>query len=144
MSDLYDDDIVEWSERQADLLRRRAAGDLANDAAIDWPNVAEEIEDVGRSQLDALESLITNILGHMLKCEAWPNARAVSHWQAEIRGWRRQLRRKMRPGWRRRIDVGVLHGDALAMLPPDMDGVPAGPVQQTCPVTLDALLSEQP
>jgi hypothetical protein len=26
MSDLYDADIVTWSERQADLLRRRAAG----------------------------------------------------------------------------------------------------------------------
>ncbi len=41
--------ILIWSERQAELLRRRAAGELVNDADIDWPNVAEEIEDVGRS-----------------------------------------------------------------------------------------------
>ena len=46
MSD-YDTDILTWSERQATLLRRRAAGELVNDAEIDWPNVAEEIESVG-------------------------------------------------------------------------------------------------
>jgi len=144
MSDLYEEDIVAWSERQAELLRRRADGALVNDADIDWPNVAEEIEDVGRSQIDALESLITNILGHMLKCEVWPNVRYVPHWQAEIRGWRRQLRRKMRTGWRQRFNMADLYGDALAMLPPDMDGMPAHPVQPTCPVTLDELLSDRP
>ena len=51
MSDLYDDDILLWSAHQAALLRRRAAGELVNDAEIDWTNVAEEIEDVGCSQL---------------------------------------------------------------------------------------------
>ena len=44
MNDLYDEDFVAWSERQAALLRRRAAGELVNDAEIDWTNVAEEIE----------------------------------------------------------------------------------------------------
>ena len=53
----YDSDISEWSERQAALLRRRAAGDLANAAELDWPNIAEEIEDVGRSELHRVESL---------------------------------------------------------------------------------------
>jgi hypothetical protein len=36
MSD-YDRDILTWSERQAALLlRRRAAGELINDADLDW------------------------------------------------------------------------------------------------------------
>jgi hypothetical protein len=39
MSD-YDTDLLTWSERQAALLRRRAAGELMNDAEIDWANVA--------------------------------------------------------------------------------------------------------
>src|SRR5271157_5553989 len=38
--DLYDTDILAWSERQADLLRRHAAGDLVNDAELDWLNIA--------------------------------------------------------------------------------------------------------
>ena len=45
----YDTDIVTWSERQAELLRRVGAGEHINDL-VDWENVAEEIEDVGRSQ----------------------------------------------------------------------------------------------
>jgi hypothetical protein len=47
MSDLYEDDILLRSQRQAELLRRCANGELVNDADIDRPNVAEEIESVG-------------------------------------------------------------------------------------------------
>jgi hypothetical protein len=43
MSD-YDTDILLWSERQGELRRRRAAGELVNDAELDWPNIADEIE----------------------------------------------------------------------------------------------------
>jgi len=50
MNDLYDEDIVLWSERQGELLRRRAAGELVNEAELDWPNIAEEIESVGNEQ----------------------------------------------------------------------------------------------
>jgi hypothetical protein len=42
MSD-YDGDIETWSERQADLLRRRAAGELVNDAETDRPNIADAL-----------------------------------------------------------------------------------------------------
>jgi hypothetical protein len=58
MSDLYDTDIVLWSEQQAELLRRRATGELSNDAALDWPNIADEIEAVGSEQRHAVESLL--------------------------------------------------------------------------------------
>jgi hypothetical protein len=54
----YGTDILLWSERQADLLRRRAAGDLVNDTELDWANIAEEIADVGASQLAQVRSLL--------------------------------------------------------------------------------------
>jgi hypothetical protein len=66
MSDLYDADILEWSERQAALLRRVAAGERVNDTAPDWPNIIEEIESVGRSQLSAVRSLLTQ--AHWCTC----------------------------------------------------------------------------
>ena len=47
MDDLYVRDVAAWAERQADLLRRLARGEQSNDQP-DWPNIAEEIEDVGR------------------------------------------------------------------------------------------------
>jgi len=42
MTDLYDADILLWSERQANALRRRAVNE------IDWENIAEEIADLGK------------------------------------------------------------------------------------------------
>ena len=56
MSDLYETDVVLWSEHQAELLRRRAAGEPVNEAELDWPNIAEEIEAVGSEQRHAVES----------------------------------------------------------------------------------------
>ena len=53
----YDADILVWSERQSELLRRRAAGDLVNEAELDWANIAEQIKDVGRSELRSARSL---------------------------------------------------------------------------------------
>jgi hypothetical protein len=69
MSD-YDIDIVVWSEQQAALLRRRAAGELVNDTSLDWSNIAEEIEALGRSERSALRSHIATVLEHLIKLQA--------------------------------------------------------------------------
>jgi uncharacterized protein DUF29 len=140
MSD-YDTDILVWSERQGALLRRRAAGELINEADLDWVNIAEEIESVGREQLHAVESLLLQALIHMLKAEAWPLSREVPHWQAEARVFRAQARRRYAPSMRQKIDLPSLYADARQGLPETIDGQPPQPVPDTCPVTLDELLS---
>jgi len=58
MGNLYDRDILAWAEEEAWLLREHAAGRRTNDTAIDWPNIADEIESVGREQRLAVESLL--------------------------------------------------------------------------------------
>jgi hypothetical protein len=50
--DLYDRDILTWSEHQSFLLRRVARGERVN--VVDWPHLVEQIEDVGISQLNAV------------------------------------------------------------------------------------------
>ena len=77
MSDLYEDDILLWSEHQAEALRRRAANE------IDWENVAEEIAAVGRSERNAVESHLVQALLHDLMAEGWPRSRDVPDWRAE-------------------------------------------------------------
>src|SRR5579864_5174711 len=67
MSD-YDTDVYAWSKRQSALLRRLAAGERVNDADLDWPNIAEEIETVGRSERGAVASHITNIIHPQTIC----------------------------------------------------------------------------
>jgi hypothetical protein len=141
MSD-YDTDILTWSERQAALLRRRAAGELINDADLDWSNIAEEIEDVGSNRLHAVASLLVQALRHMLKAEAWPLSRDAPSWRADAIDFRRQARRRFTPSMRQRIDVAGLYADALAAMPETVDGVPPRPVPDACPVTLDELLGD--
>jgi Domain of unknown function DUF29 len=71
MSGEYDTDIVLWSEHQAALLRRLAAGERVNDQ-LDFPHLIEEIEDVGGSVRRALRSHITSAIEHLIKLQASP------------------------------------------------------------------------
>jgi hypothetical protein len=84
MDSEYDTDIVLWSEHQADLLRRLAAGERVN-ALIDWANLIDEVESVGSNERHAVESQLVQALIHMLKAQAWPQSREVPHWRAEAR-----------------------------------------------------------
>jgi hypothetical protein len=144
VSDLYDSDILEWSERQAELLRRRAAGELVNDADIDWPNVAEEIDDMGKSVLRSVASHLVQAILHDLKAEAWPLSREVSHWRAEARGHRDDAREAYAPSMKDRpeLDVSKLYRRALRRMPDMIDDQSPLPVPDVCPVTLDELLTE--
>ena len=79
MSGLHDEDIGLWSERQADPLRRHAAGERVNSADLDWTNIVEEIESVGGEQRNAAQSPMIQALAHRLKILAWPSARDAEH-----------------------------------------------------------------
>jgi len=83
MSD-YDSDVYAWSQRQGDLLRRLAAGERVNDADLDWSNIAEEIETVGRSERAALRSHILNVIEQLIKLPASPATEPRAGWQDTI------------------------------------------------------------
>ena len=137
----YDNDILLWSERQGALLRRIGAGEQMNDQ-VDWENVAEEIESVGREQLHAVESLLGQALRHMLKAEAWPLHRDAPSWRADAIDFRGQAADRFVPSMRQRIDLARIYARALRSLPEAVDGQPPLPLPATCPVTLDELLSD--
>jgi hypothetical protein len=141
MSDLYDDDILLWSERQAELLRQHAASAREN-GAIDWPNIIEEIESVGNEQRFAVESNLMQALIHMLKAAAWPLSDAVPHWQAEARVFRSNAANRFAPSMRQRLDFARIYRQALRGLPDTVDGQPPLPVPDACPVTLGELLGD--
>jgi uncharacterized protein DUF29 len=139
MSDLYDEDILLWSEHQAELLRRLASGEPMNERP-DWANIIEEVESVGREQLHAVESLLFQALLHMLKAEERPQSRDVENWLSDARGFRVRARRRFVPSMRRNLDIAGIYGDALKALPARMDGQPPQAVAPDCPMTLDELL----
>ena len=144
MSDLYDEDIVLWSERQSELLRRRAAGEPVNEAELDWPHIADEIESVGSEQRFAVESLLVQAIVPILKAQAWPDCRDVENWLADSMRFRGDAAARFVPSMRQRIDLGRIHIRALRAMPRAIDGQPAPSPDPICPFTLDWLLSEEP
>lgn len=141
MSDLYDTDILLWSEEQAAKLRRLAASDRSNTDRLDWPNIIEEIEDVGRNTIRPCRSHVVQALLHDLKADAWPNASYVPHWRAEARAQRDQARDEYTLSMRQRMDMAELYRRALNAMPDTMDGNPPLPVPPDCPITLEELLA---
>ena len=73
----YEADFHAWALAQADAIRRRSANEM------DWDNIAEEVESLGRSQRSALRSHLTILLLHLLKWERQPERRSHS-WRLSI------------------------------------------------------------
>ncbi len=88
---LYDRDYVAWTAEQARALRARRGGENA----LDYDNLAEEIEDLGKSETRACESQVENILEHLLKIEFVGPVETVPHWRGEVRGFRRELSKRL-------------------------------------------------
>jgi hypothetical protein len=103
----YDTDTVLWSERQADLLRRLAAGERVNNQ-VDWENVAEEIDSVGRSQRIALASHVRVVLEHLMKLEASPAAEPRRGWRETVRRARADIRELLEDSPSLRRTVGTI------------------------------------
>lgn len=138
--DLYDRDVLAWSEHQADLLRRLARGKRVND--LDWEHVVEEIEDVGLSELHAVESYLEQILVHLLKTQTWPASQSLNDWRAEIVSFQGRAERRFAPSMERRIELDQLYRRAVRQVTTLNDGeLPAGR-PEACPFTLDALLRQ--
>ena len=85
----YGRDVAAWSVEQARLLR---AGLLDQ---IDIEHVADEIEDVGKSEARELASRMAVLLAHWLKWEHQPLLRSPS-WQNTIREQRKQVLRRLK------------------------------------------------
>ncbi|MBN3839258.1 DUF29 domain-containing protein [Burkholderia sp. Ac-20349] len=88
MGTTYDKDIVAWSAEQAALLR---AGRLSE---LDIEHIAEEIEDVGKSEQRELASRMVVLLAHLLKWVHQPGLRSAS-WQVTIKTQRTAIARRL-------------------------------------------------
>lgn len=148
----YDEDIYAWAEEQAAALRRLAGlRGLPND--LDLEHVVEEIADVGLSELNGAKSFIRNILTHLLLSAVDPEATAVRHWGSEIITWQSDLRDRLTPAMRRKIEIDVLWSNAqraaAAHLADYYDGREVEPIVRlaklrdtVCPFSLDDLMAE--
>lgn len=90
---LYEADFVIWTERQADALRQAAR--TGSNLPVDWDNLAEEIESVGRGERRTVDSLVHQIVSHLLKFRYSPMLQVRYKWEGEIETARDMLRRTL-------------------------------------------------
>jgi hypothetical protein len=81
----YERDVLAWADQQAALLR---AGRLDR---LDLLHIADEIEDVGKSEKRELRSRMAVLLAHLLKWQTQPDYRGKS-WERTIRAQRTAIR----------------------------------------------------
>lgn len=109
----YEQDVVAWANEQARLLRAKRF-DL-----LDIEHLAEEIEDVGKSEQRELANRMAVLLAHLLKWKFQPERQGNS-WAATIRNQRRVLARALEetpslkgklsdPGWWEFVWVDALN-----------------------------------
>lgn len=101
-ADLYETDVVAWAEQQAEALRRRAGGN-----ALDYENLADEIEDVSRTQARAARSYIDVIIEHFLKLELVDQPDNVRRWRASVKHARASLQSELTPTLRTRLPATI-------------------------------------
>ncbi len=83
----YEADYNQWIQETVESLRNR------NFSQVDWENLIEEIESMGKSEKRALLSLFTRLLEHLLKLAYWKSEkeRTRNHWAAEVVNFRAQI-----------------------------------------------------
>ena len=136
MGTVYDKDVVLWAQEQARLLR---SGQFSQ---LDIEHLADEIEDVGKSEQRELASRTTVLLAHLMKWQYQP-ARRTRSWQRTINVQRDGLARRLEktpslkasvrdPEW-----LAEAWNDALASAIEET-GLDAFP--DNCPWTADRIL----
>jgi Domain of unknown function DUF29 len=143
---LYEEDFYAWTREQAEALRRLGAERW--NGPLDLEHLAEEVEDLGKSQLSTVRSQLERVMEHLLKLEYSPAVDPRRGWLISVLNARGHARDQMTAAIRKEIDPGLEaayararrrtmvslseHGelDLAALLP------------KTCPYGLDQVLDE--
>ncbi|AKG20837.1 DUF29 domain-containing protein [Calothrix sp. 336/3] len=82
---LYEEDFALWIEDTINNLKARNTEDL------DWVNLIEEIESLGKSQRKTVRRFLIPLLEHLLKRCYVPMSDCYRGWEIEIRNFRQNL-----------------------------------------------------
>ena len=144
---LYDTDFYAWTQEQAAALRRMAEARVNTE--LDLEHLAEAIEDMGGSDLRALESDLGRVIEHLLKLEHSPAPDPRRKWALSTVEHRSRAQREIRKsGTLRRMLPELLPdawtsarkvaGKAMELF----DGFDPATLPAECPYTLEQILDD--
>ena len=122
----YEEDYYLWTQTMVEKLKNK------DYLSVDWDNLIEEIEDMGKSQhLDwiwrgdlaiplgqkrAVESLLLRLTEHLLKLKYWEaeKERNKKHWQSEVVNFRVLLRKRLKESPSLKAKLSEIYAEILS------------------------------
>lgn len=134
----YETDFYLWTQQQAALLRQGLL------SAVDIENLAEEVESMGSSQKNALQSYLFNIVMHLLKWRYQPERRGSS-WVYSIRNGRNAIERLLEnnPSLKPQLPALIMIEHRRARKEAAAEtGLPLTTFPEQCPFTLEHITED--
>lgn len=136
LKQLYEVDDVQWLEETIDLLKKQQFQQL------DWENLIEELEDLGKEKKNAVASLLEQVIRHLLLLQYWTSELDYKqvHWQEEIYNFRIQLKRRLTTNLRDYLETELtsIYQDTLGFVEIKTQNSITFPPE--CPYNLNQLL----
>jgi Domain of unknown function DUF29 len=144
---LYKEDFYAWTRDQAAALRRLA--DQRWNGPLDLLHLAEEVEDLGSEQHNAVMSQLERIMEHLLKLEHSRSSEPRRQWMISVNNARGEIERRLTTTIRNQLEPALAglyrrcrRNTELSLL--DLkEPKAARALPPTCPYTLDDLLADE-
>ncbi|CDH47658.1 DUF29 domain-containing protein [Candidatus Contendibacter odensensis] len=136
----YETDFYQWTQQQAALLRQ---GEF-NRVDLDFENIAEEIESMGRREKHSIRSYLFNIVMHLLKWHYQPERRGNS-WKLSIFNGRHQMFGLLEesPSLKPQLETLLAKEYPQARKVAALEtGLPLATFPKQCPFTLDQITDD--
>ncbi len=134
---LYEIDDYLWIQETVKLLKEKRFDEL------DLENLIEELDDLGSEKRHKVESLLEQIIRHLLLLNYWSDEYESNyrHWQAEVVSFRTQINRRMTTNFQNYLEENLskIYAQARKYVQAK-SGLDTFP--QECPYTLQQLLDE--
>jgi hypothetical protein len=135
----YDEDFHAWAKRNAELMRQ---GRLSE---VDAEHIAEELENMGKSQKRELVSRLAVLLAHLLKWQYQPDRRSDSR-VSTIVTQRTEILLLLddSPSLRHDLDSSVQKSYRFAWDRAAREmGIANGEFPESCPYSCDQIMNEE-
>ncbi|MEM8830996.1 MAG: DUF29 domain-containing protein [Cyanobacteria bacterium P01_G01_bin.19] len=121
LKQLHERDFNLWVEGIKEAIQNR---DFEN---MDWDNLLDEIDDMGKSEKRSLDSYMQRLIEHILKLKYWDveRERCAKGWMQEVTNFRNRIKRilKKNPSLRNYLKAEYIdiYQDAIATMSFDFD-----------------------
>ncbi len=108
----YETDFYQWTIEQAQALKQQ------NFDNVDWKNIIEEIEALGRSEYSAVVSLLRREIEHRLKVDYVQLPECLKKWKIEVLTFKKNIKPKFAPSMKPKLEkqLADIYQDALEIV----------------------------